>query len=88
MGEAHGFRSPPQVAAPESAMSVVAAFLYHEGKRLRPVTLIDPACEHIAKDDFVWIGLSQPSETCRATIRVRKRDKQDENPVCRDRRRA
>jgi transposase len=25
---------------------------------------------------------------CRATIRVRKRDKQDENPVCRDRRRA
>ena len=25
---------------------------------------------------------------CRATIRVRKRDNQDENPVCRDRRRA
>jgi len=49
-------------------MSVVAAFLYHEGKRLRPVTLIDPACEHIAKDDFVWIGLSQPSETELADI--------------------
>ncbi|MDR7920463.1 CorA family divalent cation transporter, partial [Escherichia coli] len=49
-------------------MSVVAAFLYHEGKRLRPVTLIDPACEHIAKDDFVWIGLSQPTETELADI--------------------
>jgi IS30 family transposase len=32
--------------------------------------------------------LSLHSADCRATIRVRKRDKQDENPVCRDRRRA
>lgn len=28
------------------------------------------------------------NELCRATIRVRRRDNQDENPVCRDRRRA
>ena len=31
---------------------------------------------------------AKAQKTCRATIRVRKRDNQDENPVCRDRRRA
>ncbi|MBM7407933.1 MULTISPECIES: hypothetical protein [Sphingomonas] len=64
MGEAHGFRSPPQVVAPESGMSVVAAFLYHEGKRLRPVTLIDSVCEHIAEDDFVCVILGVIAAVC------------------------
>lgn len=49
-------------------LPVAAAVLCHNGKRLRPATLIDPACEHVGKDDFVWIKMSQPSETELADI--------------------
>jgi magnesium transporter len=42
-------------------MSVVAAYLYREGKAAEPVSL-DHAPTFVSKADFVWIGLVEPSE--------------------------
>ena len=42
-------------------MSVVAAHLYRNGKRLKAVSLDEPIdCK--GKSEFVWIGLIEPSE--------------------------
>lgn len=38
-------------------MTVIAAYLYREGKRQAPVTLTEPAVEELTETDFVWIGL-------------------------------
>lgn len=42
-------------------MTVVAAYLYSDGKREGPVTLTDPAAAELEGNDFIWIGLSQPT---------------------------
>jgi len=42
-------------------MTVIAAYLYREGKRQAPVTLTEPAVEELTETDFVWIGLTQPT---------------------------
>lgn len=43
-------------------MSVVAAFLYRNGQRIRPVSIDDPPHQTSDKSEFVWIGLLEPSE--------------------------
>ncbi|MFC3126959.1 magnesium and cobalt transport protein CorA [Pseudoroseomonas globiformis] len=43
-------------------MSVVAAFLYHNGHRVRPIAIDEPTPCHDDKAEFVWIGLLEPSE--------------------------
>lgn len=42
-------------------MTVIAAYLYSDGKRHGPVTLTDPRAATVAGSDFIWIGLSQPT---------------------------
>jgi magnesium transporter len=43
-------------------MSVVAAYVYGDGKRLREIDLAKPASLTLAKGEFAWIGLFEPSE--------------------------
>jgi magnesium transporter len=43
-------------------MSVVAAFLYQNGQRVRPVAIDEPTPCAGDKSEFVWIGLLDPSE--------------------------
>ena len=43
-------------------MSVVAAYLYRDGRRVGPVSIDDPAPACSDKSEFVWIGLLEPSE--------------------------
>ncbi|MFC0282496.1 magnesium and cobalt transport protein CorA [Camelimonas abortus] len=41
-------------------MTVVAAFLYHNGRTAAPVTLDDPPPDARDRSSFVWIGLREP----------------------------
>jgi magnesium transporter len=43
-------------------MSVVAAFFYQNGRRVRPVAIDEPTPCVGDKSEFVWIGLLDPSE--------------------------
>ena len=43
-------------------MSVVAAFLYQNGRRVRPVAMDEPTPCVGDRSEFVWIGLLDPSE--------------------------
>lgn len=43
-------------------MPVVAAYLYRDGHRVRPVTLDENVDCAMTKDEFVWIGLADPTE--------------------------
>lgn len=43
-------------------MSVVAAYVYGEGKRLRPIDLAVPSSLATAPGEFAWIGLFEPTE--------------------------
>jgi len=44
-------------------MSVVAAYVYRDGRRERPLSLDTPAeLDAIAPGEFVWIGLLEPTE--------------------------
>lgn len=43
-------------------MSVVAAFLYQNGKRVRPVAIDEPTPCIGDRSEFVWIGLLDPTE--------------------------
>lgn len=43
-------------------MTVIAAYLYRNGKRVRPVSIAEKIdCAH-DKSEFVWIGIADPSE--------------------------
>lgn len=43
-------------------MSIVAASLYRNGKKIRPVSLDEPVRCADDRSEFVWIGLFEPSE--------------------------
>jgi Mg2+ and Co2+ transporter CorA len=43
-------------------MSIVAASLYRDGKRIGPVSLDQPVRCATDRSEFVWIGLFEPSE--------------------------
>lgn len=43
-------------------MSVVAAYVYRDGKRVREVELVAPASLDLAAGEFAWIGLFEPGE--------------------------
>ena len=43
-------------------MSIVAASLYRNGKRIGPVSLDQPVRCATDRSEFVWIGLFEPSE--------------------------
>ncbi|CAN7453877.1 magnesium/cobalt transporter CorA [Phenylobacterium sp. LjRoot225] len=43
-------------------MSVVAAYVYGDGKRLRAIDLAVPASLDLRDGEFAWIGLLEPSE--------------------------
>ena len=43
-------------------MSIVAASLYRNGKRIGPVSLDQPVRCAADRSEFVWIGLFEPSE--------------------------
>ena len=43
-------------------MSVVAAYLYRNGRRVGPVSLDPPVPLNCDESEFVWIGLLEPSE--------------------------
>ena len=43
-------------------MSVVAAFLYRDGKRVREISIEEPTPCTSDTSEFVWIGLLEPSE--------------------------
>ena len=43
-------------------MSVVAAYVYRDGKRVRQVDLVAPASLDLAAGEFAWIGLVDPDE--------------------------
>ena len=43
-------------------MSVVAAFLYRDGHRIRPVAIDEKIDSLDNKSEFVWIGIADPSE--------------------------
>ncbi len=42
-------------------MSVIAAYKYREGKRAEAVDLADPHCAQVDDDEFVWIGVTDPT---------------------------
>ena len=44
-------------------MSIIAASLYRNGKRIGPVSLDQPVRCATDRSEFVWIGLFEPSET-------------------------
>lgn len=43
-------------------MSVVAAFKYHAGERAEAVDLNDPKCAEVGENEFVWVGVTDPTE--------------------------
>jgi magnesium transporter len=43
-------------------VSVIAAYQYREGVRVRPVTLDEPPARSDDHSEFVWIGLYEPTE--------------------------
>lgn len=43
-------------------MSVIAAYVYGDGKRLRDIVLDKPETFVLAKGEFAWIGLHEPGE--------------------------
>ena len=43
-------------------MSIIAASLYRNGKRIGPVSLDQPVRCATDRSEFVWIGLFEPSE--------------------------
>lgn len=43
-------------------MSVVAAYVYRDGKRVREVELVAPASLDLTTGEFAWIGLFEPGE--------------------------
>ncbi|RZI60959.1 MAG: magnesium transporter, partial [Zymomonas sp.] len=43
-------------------MTVVAAYVYAEGKRVRPVELDTTADLVLAAGEFVWIGIVDPTD--------------------------
>jgi len=43
-------------------MSVVAAYVYRDGKRYREVELVEPASLDLTAGEFAWIGLFEPDE--------------------------
>ncbi len=43
-------------------MSVVAAYVYGDGKRLREVDLASPGSLALEDGEFAWIGLVEPDE--------------------------
>ena len=42
-------------------MSVVAAYVYGDGKRLREIDISAPASLELKAGEFAWIGLLEPS---------------------------
>ena len=43
-------------------MSVVAAYVYRDGRRVRAIDLSDPRSLEIATGEFAWIGLVEPAD--------------------------
>jgi magnesium transporter len=43
-------------------MAVVAAYLYRNGQRVRPITIDEKIDSCTKKDEFVWIGIADPTE--------------------------
>ena len=43
-------------------MAVVAAYLYRNGQRVRPITIDEKIDRLKKKDEFVWIGIADPTE--------------------------
>jgi magnesium transporter len=43
-------------------MAVVAAYLYRNGQRVRPITLDEKLGDFESKSEFVWIGIADPTE--------------------------
>jgi magnesium transporter len=43
-------------------MTVVAAYLYRDGHRIRPVAIDEPISCREDKSEFVWIGIADPTE--------------------------
>lgn len=43
-------------------MSVVAAYIYANGRRVREVDIADPRSLDMGKGEFAWIGMVEPSE--------------------------
>jgi magnesium transporter len=43
-------------------MSVVAAFLYRDGRQVRPIAIDEPTPCTDKKSEFVWMGLLEPTE--------------------------
>jgi magnesium transporter len=58
-------------------VSVVAAFLYRDGKRIRPISIDEPTPCDGDKKEFVWIGLYEPTDVELDTLR----DKFDLHPL-------
>ena len=52
-------------------MSVIAAYVYGEGQRVREVDLGDPFSLDLAPGQFVWIGLLEPNEAELEVLRRR-----------------
>ena len=42
-------------------MSIVAAYKYRAGERAEAVDLADPLCAQVGDDEFVWIGVTDPT---------------------------
>ena len=43
-------------------MTVVAAYLYRNGQRVRPVSIDEKIDRADDKSEFVWIGIADPTE--------------------------
>ena len=43
-------------------MTVVAAYLYRDGHRIREVSIDEPVNCRDDKSEFVWIGIADPTE--------------------------
>lgn len=54
-------------------MSVVAAYVYRDGRRVRAASLYDPGGLELEPGEFVWIGLLEPGEAELRTLQERFR---------------
>lgn len=52
-------------------MSVVAAYVYGDGKRRHAIDLADPASLQLQGDEFAWIGLFEPTEEELGVLKAR-----------------
>lgn len=52
-------------------MSVVAAYLYRNGRRAAPVSIDAPPVLAEDKSEFIWIGIFEPSEGELRTLQQR-----------------